>query len=104
LRSLDGGQHMAGRDRAAPDVVQPAVVGLAHHRVDGDDTLVAGLGQRPADDGRGRLGHGQGVGEHNRGLDLAQLRYLRAAHELAEAVAHGHAGRDPVLVQVAAVG
>jgi hypothetical protein len=40
----------AARDVQAADVVQPAVVRLADERVDRPDVLVAGLGQRPADD------------------------------------------------------
>jgi hypothetical protein len=45
-----------------------------------------------------------GVRQHNRGLDLTELMHLRAAHELAVAVAHHNSRRDTIVIQVAWMG
>ncbi len=50
------------------------------------------------------LGHGQGVGEDDGGLDLAQLLKLGGPHHLAKPIAHGQPRRHLVLKQIAPVG
>ncbi len=92
------------REGAATDVVEPAVVGLTDDHVDGNDVLIAGLGQHPVQDGIGRARHGQRIGQHDGRLDLAQFDDLGRSHQLAVAVAHGNAGRRLVLEDVSAVG
>ncbi len=51
LRAGDRRGDVLARDVQAADVVQAAVVGFADQRVDRPDVLVAGLRERPPDDG-----------------------------------------------------
>ena len=78
---------MLARDVEATDVVQAAVVGLADERVHGPDVLVAGLGERPADDRVDGDADPERVGQNDRRFDGAELLHLRRSGELAEGVA-----------------
>ena len=96
-------QHVRLRDRPLADVVQVAVVRLAHHDVHRLHVLVPRERQQPAEDGVRHARDAQRAGQDDRRLQLAQLPDLRDARELAEAVPHRHRGRDLFLERVAAV-
>src|SRR5690606_2416516 len=92
-----GIEHMLLGDVAAADVVDDAVIGLADYGVDGEDALIARLGERPFNEAGDALGDGEGVGEDDRRLDLAELLDLGGAGEFPVAVAGGEAGGGLVL-------
>ncbi len=97
-------QHVPFGDVAAADVIQPAVVGFADDWVHGKHVGVRGKGKGVIDQRVGRGRHAERVGQHDRRFDIAQLRDLRGAGQLAEAVADVHGGRNLVLEDVARVG
>ena len=85
------------------DGVEPAVVRLPHHGIDGADTVVARQSQLVL---RQRVAHrpdAQRAREHDRRLEFAELSHLRHAQQLAEAVAHVHRRGNPVAIEVTAV-
>jgi hypothetical protein len=89
-----------GRQRAAPDVVQPAVIGFTHHRIDRCHGFISRNRQYPVDDGVGRPGYAQGIGQDDGRFNLAQFPDLGAAHQFAIPVSNGDAGGHFVLVDV----
>src|SRR5690606_36300362 len=99
----DGVEHVLPGDVAAADVVEVAVVGFADHRIDRTHVVVPGEGERVVDQRVRRGGHGERVGRHDRGFDVAQLRDLGGAGQLAEAVADVHRGRHLLAEDVARV-
>ena len=76
----------------AADVIELAVVGFADDGIDAADVFIALLVERIGDDPFDALGHGKGVGQHDRRLDGTQFADLRHAGEFAETVAHIHGG------------
>ena len=87
----------------AANVVQPAIVCLADQRVDGAHALVAGLCQRPADDGVDSDADAECIRKHDRRLDRAELLHLRRAGELAESVADKDRAWNLLAEEIAAV-
>ena len=88
----------------AADVVKPAVIGLAHDRIDRILTLVAGLHQRIADGPLQACRHTQGVGQDDRRLNVAEFTHLRHARQFAIAVAHIDGSRHLLAEDVALMG
>lgn len=60
----------------APDVIKPAVVGLADHGIDGAHVLIPGQREHPIHQGHGRVPDAQSVGEQNGRLELTKLVHL----------------------------
>ena len=99
----DRGEDVGGRDAHRANVVQvPSVVRLAHHGVDGTDRLVARLTERPPHDRVDRGADREGVGQHDRRLEVAELRDLEESGRLAEPVADVDGGRKLLLKEVVA--
>lgn len=71
---------------AAANVVQPAVVGFPHHRIDGANLLIAGQREFPIHQRGGRIPDAQRVGKNDGRLDLAELVHLRRSDKLPEGV------------------
>ena len=88
VRVIDGIDDRLRGDVHAADVVQPAVVGLAHNSVDRAHTLVARLHERVASDTLDARRHAQRVGQDDGRLDIAEFTHLRHTRQFAEAVAH----------------
>jgi hypothetical protein len=100
----EGFEEMLLAQGSFANVVEVAIVGLTHDRVDGAHRLVAGPGQGVVGQGRGCFPNVQGVGQQERGFELPEFVYLGRADQFAEAVAHHDGGRDFLLEEVAAVG
>src|SRR5690606_22677827 len=79
------------------------VIRLADDRVDGTDGLIAGLRERPADDGVHRPRNGESIGQYDRRLDFPEFRDLGKPDGLAVRIGDIEPGRDLVLVQVPSV-
>ena len=99
----DGRDHVFLRHRPAADVVERAVIGFAHQRVDAEDLLIARLGEGPLHRAGDALRHAQRIGQDDGCLQIAQLLDLRAAGELAEGIRDVDTGRDLLLEEIAAV-
>ncbi|HUF74774.1 MAG TPA: P1 family peptidase [Longimicrobiales bacterium] len=97
---LQGGHDVLRLDGACAYVVQRAVVGLPHHRVDRAHVLHPVPREHPRDERIGRPPDAQRAGEQNGRLELSELPDLRDPEELAEAIAdvhrRGHAGAERV--------
>ena len=98
---LDGLQHLLHGGEGLANIVQTAVIGLAHHGIQRGDALIARLRQGPAVHRLDGAADRQRVGQQDRRLDLAQFDKLRGACQLAKAVEHSKAGRNLVLKRIA---
>ena len=89
---------------AASDVIYLAVVSLTDHGVDTSDILIPFLaesvGQNPLD----ALSHGQGVGQHNWGLNGSKFLDLSYSSQFPEAVADKYRGWTFLSEKVALMG
>ena len=103
IRRVDGGDHVRFRHVLAPDVVQVAVVRLAHHGVHGVHVLVPRLVEGPPHHGLHRRTHVERVREHDGRLDGAQFPHLKKARRLAKSIADVHGCRHVLCEQVAPV-
>ncbi len=103
-RGPDRGDDVLPAHGKGADVVEPAVVRLAHEGVHRAHAVVAGLGERPGHDGLDGGPHRERVREDDRRLDRAELAHLGGARQLPERVADEHGSRDLLLEEVPAVG
>ena len=103
-RGPDGREDVLAAHRQGADVVERAVVRLAHERVHRAHVLVAGLGERPGHDRLDRGPDRERVRQHDRRLDGPQLAHLGRARELPERVADEDGSRHLLLEEVAPVG
>jgi hypothetical protein len=92
-----------GADRPRTDVVQHAVVRLAHDGVDRAHRLHPGACEQPLDHRVGRLPDAERAGQQDRRLELAELLELCRADQLAEAIGDVERRRHALAVEVAAV-
>ena len=99
----NGLAHVPLLDVQATDIVQAAVVGLAHDGVDGNHLLIAGLRERVFHDGFAGTPDAEGIGEHDGRFDDAEFVDLGGAGELAEAVADIDGGGRLLLKEIAFV-
>ena len=93
-------------DMEAPDVVQTAVVALAHHRVHAARRLtdIRILGQHILDQRRLRRAHAEGVGKEDGRFQGAQLVDLNQAGGLAKAVDDMAGGQQLLVEDIPRVG
>ena len=93
-------------DMQAPDVVQTAVVALAHHRVHAARRLtdIRILGQHILDQRRLHRAHAEGVGKEDGRFQRAQLVDLNQAGGLAKAVDDMAGGQQLLVEEIPRVG
>ena len=103
-RALQCAAHRLGRERAAANGVELAVIGFRDEGVDGANVGETGLLQHPSDEGIRCFPDAKRAGQQNRRLELAELHDLRRSQKLAEAVGDVDGGWDPLRKEIAGVG
>ncbi|MBA7698395.1 hypothetical protein ES703_107072 [subsurface metagenome] len=86
------------------DIVEPAVVCLAHNRIHRIDSLISGKREGVAYKGIGSRGYAQRIGQDYGRFNCSQFFNLGVSSQFSIAVGDVNSGRDFILIDISGMG